>query len=60
MAEHKNHLVDEQLGGKRPATPATAGHGADEQMGSEAVSQDTSADAGSGVADQDPLSAHPS
>jgi hypothetical protein len=29
-------------------------------MESEAVPQDTSADAGSGVADQDPLSAHPS
>jgi hypothetical protein len=74
MAGDKDQLIDEQTMEKMsvappdPETEAGSGsdaeqageHPADEQRESGTMPQDTSADAASGVADQDPLSAHPS
>ncbi len=60
MAETKDPEVDEQAMEKMSVPTSDPQSADDRQMESEAVPQDTSADAGSGVADQDPLSAHPS
>ena len=73
MAENKDQLVDEQTMEKMSVAPpdpetearsgsdaASSGKPADQRRESDTVPQDTSADAASGVADQDPLSAHPS
>nr|WP_295373165.1 hypothetical protein [uncultured Sphingosinicella sp.] len=72
MAENKDQLVDEQTMEKMSVAPpdpeteansgsdaAGSGKPADQQRETDTIPQDAS-DAESGVADQDPLSAHPS
>ena len=61
MAEDKDQLVGEQAMDTMSVAPPDPGteHPAQQQMQGETTAQDRAAETGSGVDDEDPLSAHP-
>ncbi len=63
MTEDENQPVHQRAtenSAGEPSEPRRGENGGDEQHESDTVVQDIAADTASGVADQDPLSAHPS